>query len=382
MTTRELRISDNLRNFSWVQQQLDSKNLRIGGALATEKLFDEFRLFIKNTQEIHPNMWDLEGSVQTLGTISITGVIIYYPEIVISNSHGVTHTITDLYIRISLHASSTSLQIGGLEGGRMSSTYKEHASNYFHSHLSGGGASRSSSVAPFFGNFCRGSGHINDHIANINGDGMKEENIIPFLIQLTGFISWESLEGGPHKRILDMRIDSGAGRRSNPSMSTINWTLDNARKKHQEKGIVPDLDFKMEGDRYVLENNEKFEKFLTENVDLPIERKREIMCMRDSRGNLYQYGNIPGYPSVGPFTGPNEKFIFQGVEKTYTVGPPPDAGDTSEIVYFLNPKVTTDLKIKIEHDINSKKVRESTIRRYSNKVGHSRESVESDKVAV
>lgn len=381
---QDIKKADKCRDFKWILEQQENKKLRLSGEYMTKSLFEKFRLFIKCTQEVYEGLWDLDITLTgpDEDIVDILGVVIYFPEITLKNSYKKEHTVTDLFVKISLTRRGDEIYIAHLSGGRMSVSYAEYSSNYFHSHLPGSITNNSTGTAPFYSSFCRGSGHINDFIANINSEGISEERLIPFLIQITGLVSWESLEGGPHRRIQQIHISTLSGRRSNPNTNDFKALKDLVIDYHKNNKITPQVDFKLENGQYIIVDNDKFEKFLTETVPLDESLKRRVICMKDSQNDYYQFGSPPGYSPVRSTTGPEFKYIFQGKELTFKIGEPPSLGDTTNIKYFLHPEARNFIKQELEYDINIKKIRESTIRRYSNKTGNAKEGVRPDKVAV
>lgn len=388
---KRIKLEDKCRDFNWVKEQFEANKLYISGSKPTKGAFDKFRLAVKTTNEVYENFWDLEINVTELpagGSVEgfrydVRGIVVRFPEIIIKNSRNRQHTIHELYVMVQFYVDGTSLRISGLAGGRMKQSYAEYTSNYAHSHLPGGinpNDGERSGNAPYWRSFCRGSGHINDFIAEINSGGLTMEKFTPFLVQILGLVSWESLEGGPHRRIANISIIGNSGRRSNPSNAESEWHLNNIMSHYRSSNITPPIDFAWESNGYTITDNEKFDKFISESIEIPDNQKHRIICMQDNQGNYYKWGSIPEFNA--PRTPSRNTYIFQGQELTYEIEPAPSVGAEDQINYFIHPNIKRDIKARLEYDINIKKIRESTINRYSDKIEDATKSPRPDKVAV
>ncbi len=127
--------------------------------------------------------------------------IVYYPEIVITNSAKKTHVITDLYVKFSFDYFGKLYHSFKINRGSYSD--QEWYSNYKHSHTNGFFPEAIYS----FSTPCLGGGPINSTIAvlqNATLETFSELEIVQFLILIDDFLKWESLEGVPYKYIRDI----------------------------------------------------------------------------------------------------------------------------------------------------------------------------------
>lgn len=127
---------------------------------------------------------------------------LYYPEITLTNSLGMKHTIYDLVISSYVFNRG---ELQGLEGKRYSFSTSELLSGYCHSHLCRFSLDGDEETdGSNFTDFCTGGG---SNFANLIGS-MDKTNTLKefemFLIQLEQYLSWESLEGKPYIGILDI----------------------------------------------------------------------------------------------------------------------------------------------------------------------------------
>ena len=117
---------------------------------------------------------------------------LHFPIIEISNSQNLKHTIKDLYVRFQFNSIGI---LGDIDGTRATYNQAEFESLYSHSHLSSSAAKDAT-----WGGFCFGSESINNDIGTLQ----EEFHSIIFealLFELETFLSWESLEGGPYRKI-------------------------------------------------------------------------------------------------------------------------------------------------------------------------------------
>lgn len=364
---RRLKLADKARDFTWVKEIFEEGHLYLDHLPFGKTNFEKFRGAIKCIQEVYEDSWDLE-IVEVLDSngedflgYSIGGVIIHFKEINIRNSMGQSHLIEDLFVKIRLNLDGSNLIVGGVSGYRTKVSFAEWSSNYMHSHLPGSRftTGRDTGNMPF-NTFCLGSGEIRDHVMEIQAEGFSQTRFTSFLLQVIGLVTWESLEGGPHKRIGSIRVNSNSGRVSSPSKSQAMALKRRVLDVYRVGKIIPKIDFVLSEEGYTIVGNAKFLKFLENEI---IEDKPTFICMRGSDGQLYQYGSLPGFDTPPIIS---KKYIFQGREIPLEIGPVPTIITEEDVDYFLHPKVKTWIKESLEYEINTKKIRKSTIDRYTN----------------
>lgn len=394
---KKIKLQDKMRNFSWVAQHQSKGRLYIKGRKVTDNVFNEFRTFVKTTQEIYENSWDIdiETSMEEFSTekssgktrierklvIQIRGLVLYFPRVTITNRERKSHLIKDIFVRISFFINQReSLGIESIEGGRTTLSYAEYCSHYYHSHLSINaiGSISSGSQPPMYGTFCTGSGEINIYQADMNSEGITEARATAYLMQIMTLVGYESIEGTPYRRIKNIMIRDASGRRSNPNRNVADNLYRRTLAHCKDNNIVPCLEFAIENNKYIVKDNSKFDEFLLATVT-DEDAKRNILCMIDETGAYYQYGLTPTREQPPTVT---NKYIFQGREIQFTVEDIPGEIDDSNIEYFIHPFIKTYIKNQIEYDINKKSIRKSTIDRYSNQSSNAKKSVQPNKVSV
>jgi hypothetical protein len=129
-------------------------------------------------------------------------LVIHFPEIDLTNSLGQKNKILDLFVQIRCN------KIGQdpgfvcfieLQGARTTWSRAELNSGYNHSHLPSGGV-LFPTEGQVWNRFCLGSSEIRMIVDNVRLSG-QEENWMLLLLSLKNYVSWESIEGGPHMSI-------------------------------------------------------------------------------------------------------------------------------------------------------------------------------------
>lgn len=380
---KKLKLEGKTRDFAWYKGLQEEGKLLINGNPVKAVVFEQFRLAIKCVKEVYDENWDVD-ILMNGANFNIIGIAIHFPEITITNTSKHRHTIKDLFVRVRFTCTDAHLRLGNLEGGRMSMTLPQFQHNYNHSHLSGNQPS-TSNQAPYYTNFCTGSGNINIYQMNINNDGFVETTFIQYLLAIVTLVNWESLEGTPYKRMNQVMLMTNNNSYSySQSNSTSLYNLLKMKLKTPEAKF--DLNIYIENDRYYIRDDEAFEKFLTQ-FPFTDSQKTSYLCYIGPDGRAYRYSatgilsragvNVPDFSRSA-----NSKYIYKGTEMTFNV----DMGETGEeeirVEFKLHPSIKQYLKNELEYELNKQTVRQSTINRYTDQISDATESVGSDQVPV
>jgi hypothetical protein len=130
-----------------------------------------------------------------------TKLYMHYPELELTNSLGMKHTIYDLVVWTEITSTGA---LSSLYGKRFSFSPEEIVCGYSHSHLSA--VEYPDSV---FSSFCQGSNTPFDKMMKSLYKYNSDKEFELFLMQLEDYLKWESLEGRPHISMTD--IGSAAG---------------------------------------------------------------------------------------------------------------------------------------------------------------------------
>ncbi len=162
----------------------------------------EAELFIEHIKTLISGIYD-EQHYEIIYVLDFTAgnhisqfhIFLQFPDLVVSNSIEMTHTIDNLITKMtgehymSKKVENTYRIFRGLAGIRTIFTPKDAYYGYNHSHLSSGSRT--------WGNFCMGDKHFMSGLSKLNGNTADIEFEM-ILIGVLDHISWESLEGGPY----------------------------------------------------------------------------------------------------------------------------------------------------------------------------------------
>lgn len=382
---KQIALSGNIRNAAWFTQQYQKGRIKLlnNSESISSIVFEQFKTAIRVINDIYDNSWDIAFEVKKdLNNkifLEIKGIYILFPEINITNRDGANHIIKDLLVLIQFYNyNNTALKIYPLKGGRLTLSYAEYQSDYFHSHLPIFKNSISTTMdLPYLSNFCTGSGEINIYQSNINGDGFNEERFIRYVMQIMSLVSYESIEGTPYRYIRSISVRPHSGHY---------YSADNRRKErfknkvidyYKQENKIPVIDIHIDStNSYYISDNETFKNFIY-SIPFNDEDKNWFFCSLGDNNIYYSYGQTPGYaipPSV------QSTFIFRNVEKRMVIESAPEGVNT--VNYVVHPNLIKYLKEEIEYELNKGKIRKSTIDRYSVKLSDATESIQSDPVPV
>ena len=389
--TKQIKLNGNIRDAAWMTRQFQKGRIRFDNSngngitdVLNETLFNQFKTAIRVVNEVYEEAWDIDfyihiNTYSRKTFIMIRGIYILFPQITIRNRDNKTHLIKDLLVRITLfNQDNSNIRVGRLMGGRLTLSYAEYQSDYFHSHLpSYGGNINPRMTLPFLNSFCTGSGEINIFQSNINGDGFSEERFMRYVMQLMSLVGYESIEGTPYRHIskISVRFQSGSV-----------FHLDNRKKErfksriiryYKDNNIIPTVDITIDStNQYFIADNEAFQNFIY-NTEFSEEEKHQYFCTLSDNGTYYTFGSTPEFSPAPVVT---STFIFRSEEKNMTIEPAPVTATT--VTYIVHPNLIKHLKEEIEYELNQDKIRQSTINRYKIELDNAREGVQSDPIPV
>jgi len=366
-------IKYDLNTYKRIKSFYEQDKLKIQGIKLKENLFEEFITAIKTLNDIYPNAWDFKY-YKKKDCIDIYGVYIHFPEIKLKNSNGKSHIIYDLFVLVEFIINKINnketIGISNIRGNR--STYKNVEVNcgYVHSHLSMLPDARNNN----FGAFCLGSGEINMYLANINAGETTEDNWYKLWLQVHALVSWESLEGVPHKYMKDIRLSHSSSRRNlryfNNGSDTIYILLEELKKAIRSEDII--VPFIIFNNKYKIKDELTLFKDLleyTKNNSSPLSKEKFLAYKLNGDYYAYNEGNknlLKGsvqdsykfkYPKV---------CIFKGEEITKKVIDFKQRNKENKVFEIDFTLSTKERLIKlIENETNRKAIRKSAIKDFS-----------------
>jgi hypothetical protein len=294
-------------------------------------------------------------------------VIVYFPEINISNSEGITHLIKDIFIyipiKISVDGGVDYFQFSETNGVRSTITLSEYKQYYAHSHLPSKyfntryDNERAKLLEP--DRFCRGSGDLVAVEMLLNND-FSYELFQLYLHELQPFLEWESLEGVPYRRIKNVK--------GNREYFNITSAYDSEGvdfynylcSDFQNGSIEPNLDWRFVDNKYVITDNSKFDQLL--RAGHVRDTMSNCFFLRDDDGGYYRKSGVRNpirfdYPEVWmPFRG--NRFHFK-VEPDESLDEPEPKNED----YFVYPKIKSYVRNRLEYTAQASQIRASGIRR-------------------
>lgn len=147
--------------------------------LKDRKQFFEFLLRQKEYNRIH-----------SVGMITL---LVHFPEINITNSSRQKHKIVDLWMKFRFNFFYRMLYMGGV---RSSKSYSEYYSGYNHSHMPHGRDCERGTML----SCCLGETNYKTLQTQLYHNFDRTDMTL-FMQQLEDYLSWESLQGGPHFRM-------------------------------------------------------------------------------------------------------------------------------------------------------------------------------------
>lgn len=257
-------------------------------------------------------------------------IIIYRPEVTIQNEIEETHTIKDLYIKLTFN--NLMLSIEGVRMNRSTYSYIEACKGYIHSHC------RSNlDLSGTFRTCCLGKTALSTVISTMKlmwEPGFTE--VLPVL--LDQYIHVESVSGGPYQYIADLNIEKSDRLIYTQYSDTSNVSVSIPGIKYLVKTFLVSGNIKLaECDGrvklgYIPEELAVILSDLAEDCSLDIPLHRGF---QDSFGYIYRY-NAPEITDIDPDT-ERILFMFKGSPVRLCVEPEDDA--IPNFRYFIQPEV-------------------------------------------
>lgn len=257
-------------------------------------------------------------------------IIIYRPEVIIQNEKEETHTIKDLYIKLTFN--NLMLSIEGVRMNRSTYSYIEACKGYIHSHCHS-----NPDLLGAFRTCCLGKTALSNVISTMKfmwEPGFTE--VLPVL--LDQYIHVESVSGGPYQRMADLNI-----KKSDRLIYTQYLNTSGASVRIQDiKYLVKT--FLVSGNIKLAECNGRVKLSYTPEELAVILSDLAEDCpwdmslykgFQDSFGYIYMC-NAPEITDIDPDT-ERILFMFKGSPVRLRVEPKDDA--ILNFRYFIQPKV-------------------------------------------
>lgn len=254
-----------------------------------ENLHAMIKIFEQKFQERQDLAFEVKKNLEVFELKPYFKVL--YPEIEITNTNKEKHTIKNLVVVFSLKWDSyfKKWKIDEMRGLRLTLSYLELNKSYSHSHLS------SSSITSNFksmtsSKFCLGSSTLGMSIAEYNTESNKEQSNLVLegiLYTLDTYVTWESIEGVPHKHICNLLPLGGTvvsdSSLDSRSLRVVNFLKENKIPLALDYGVMKDSIFIKNS----LENAEFFKDILqNSSITGRGSLQREYLCFH-SQGKTF-----------------------------------------------------------------------------------------------
>lgn len=137
-------------------------------------------------------------------------LVIHYPNVTITNEHRKSYTKKDLYVILSFNEDSSVIKFKNIYITTTSLTFQEYLNKYAHSHTNFGIHTSSYTGYTYVttGSTCLGSGPL----SRMYGSELRtDRDAINLLTLVDQFLSVESLEGVPYRRLENLSVDRSSG---------------------------------------------------------------------------------------------------------------------------------------------------------------------------
>lgn len=129
-------------------------------------------------------------------------ILVWWPKVTVTNENGKSIVITDLYAKVEINLAGNIPfdNVTGFLLTRTSMSEAQYDSNYLHSHVSWYSAC---SIVPGFLEPCLGRGPIKHTVVSLMTDSSPELWML-FCVELSNYVTVESLEGIPYRDLIDV----------------------------------------------------------------------------------------------------------------------------------------------------------------------------------
>ena len=262
----------------------------------TQESFEHFREIIRVINDVFQDRWNLEVTLTLRGTLNIIGFSVYFSKIRLTNNKNEEHILRDCYAFIPFFLPNTNskiINLGKMFLGRSTQTVIEHEKHYSHSHQKDYitmlvGAMESYGIPNnFFTDMCLGdsSDGILKTLRTFN-NYPTSDNLVSVLMNIISTIRYESLEGGPYKKIAEYFYNSN---RSNDSTFNSSVLTTSSIKYLSELLLKNAL---KNDENLILKFDVKAHPFLKKEIEFHDDLKLEEILI-DSYKNLVESANSP-----------------------------------------------------------------------------------------
>lgn len=324
-------------NYDWFEYQASKGRVR-------KEFLPSIKSICKITEHIYPGNWDLQADIVLNETVFIImpQVIIYFDSFDVTNSKNQHITVKDFYVRVTFDDANNmrDLCVSSIMGARTTFTAAEHNSTYSWSHLH-----RHSINSPIsWKGFCLGSdGAMKAAMYNTN-EKWDDNLYTLFLLELQTYLSWESIEGGPYKRMETIAIKD-----FDVITLITDEEFDALMLRIYNEIEIDDFDIEIEDGEYILDKS-SIDDFLINKLNIDA----KFVFRLDENGKLYRLLDFHNYKPNNT----NTDIWYKGINPKLTI-------IDEDIPQDMSPKVVSEkVKAKIAAEFQ-KKIKNTLINEYA-----------------
>lgn len=310
-----------------------------------DSAFERIKVFTHVLQEIYPDSWEMQIHASSITQYDLY-LLIYFPEITITNTVKEKHTIYDMFVRFSLlDFDDGTFEIDSMQGVRTKVSYGEMASKYSHSHLPS-----NSHKTLIFSSFCLGSSEIRQLMILVNQSEDSDINLIRYFLQdIKSYLSWESLEGGPHIKMKNVVLRGTM----NDLPIVESMMLRDIRSRLKDNSLYEylSIDIDSNGRAFIIDDLDYectlrmfYQKHFSYNSD-------RYLCYKDEGGNYYGTKS-----EIRNFKFTKDSLVFHGKKIFFTLDK--ELPDTQGELY-VHPTIKQYITQILEYDINKYQLKHS-----------------------
>ena len=184
------------------------------------EIANQFDAILTVLNEKYVENWDIHYELAKENRL-LPYIVLRYPEVILENQHGKSHTIKEIYLYLPLIVNDNfQLIVTDIRSNRFEYTIEEWFSGYRHSHLPSKPVIKTANEMYYADSFCMGSGtDLDILISNIFLDSEYTFNSLAFetlLYNIDSLLEWESEEGVPYIRISTISLSNSENQKTIP----------------------------------------------------------------------------------------------------------------------------------------------------------------------
>lgn len=298
-----LVTKENFHDRETLEQLIEEKKLYFIDShsmyycIESDSLIENFFFIYDTLTDIFKEYWAFEYEYDRFyRRYIIKSIKILFPEVTITNSRRLSHTIKELWVFLDLKVNTEGiLYMSKMRGCRTNLSYAEYCSGYMHSHLPRFYLTNKSTIDKVsISDFCLGTGEIISYIVEIENSKTKKElqrAWTNLFLMINSYVAWESLEGVPYINISSIRVNTNISAEDSYSYHITTGSFKDKYIKEIMYMLLEYLDFDVYIDNgfIKIKDNDKLLKSFF-NACINSNETRVLGLKHKNTGQLFNYG--------------------------------------------------------------------------------------------